>query len=92
MLVSKSKCRIVGIELQQAHLNFVNPALPPLTADFVLIRDDEERAGLLQRRLEWSPRTLAALAELQDAMEAETLEHVFEPQPPQEQAREPEQM
>lgn len=92
MKLSKSRCRIVGLELKQAHLNFINPGLPPLTADFALIREDEERAGLLQRRLDWSPRTLAALAELQDAMEAETLEHVFDPQPEQEQAREPEQM
>ncbi len=92
MTPSRSKCRIVGIELGKVVLNFIHPGIPPLTAEFSLIREDQERAGLLERRMGWGERTMKAIAELQAAMEEDTLEHVFEPQPAQPAAEDPQQV
>jgi hypothetical protein len=81
MTPSKSKCLIVGVSLGEAHINIIRGGIPPLTADFALVREDGQAAGLIQRRLGWGEKTLKALAELQAAMEEETLDHVFESQP-----------
>lgn len=92
MTPSKSKSLIVGVQLGEAHLNILKPGIPPLTADFALMRSDGEMCGIIQRRLGWGEKTLKALAELQAAMEEETLDHVFEPQPPESSATDPQQV
>lgn len=92
MLSSKSKCRIVGVTLGEAHLNFIKPDVPPLTAEFGLVRDDEALAGMVQKRFEWSEKTMAAVAALQEAMEGDMLEAIFDPQPESDYPGEPQQV
>jgi hypothetical protein len=90
MLTSKSKSRIAGLTLGKAVINAMSGQI--LTAEFALVRDDGEFSGLLERRMGWSEKTMKALADLQAAMEEETLDHVFEDQPASDSAAEPEQV
>lgn len=92
MRLSKSESRIVGVQLGEAHINVIKPGIPPLTADFALVREDEALCGMVQRRLEWSERVHLALRELIDAMEEDELSHVFKDQPLANAAAEPEQL
>ncbi len=91
-MITKSKCRVIGVTLGEAHINLIKQGIPPITAQFALIRDDEEKAGLVERRFGWSEKTMKALATLQDAMEEDMMDHLFEPQPPAEAAAEPQQV
>lgn len=92
MTSSRSKSRIVGVTLGEAAINLRKPGIPPLTADFGMVRDDEEFVGLYQRRFEWSEKTMKALAALQASMEQDAIDHLFEEQPPEAQAAEPQQV
>lgn len=90
MLLSKSKSRIVGLSLGKAYINFMGGQI--LTAEFALIRDDDELTGLHERRMEWGEEVMKALATLQAAMERETLDHLFDPQPASSSDEEPKQV
>lgn len=91
MKTTKGKSRLIGLTLGAAHINRILPGVPPLTADFALVRDDEEFAGKVERRLGWSDETMRALALLESCMEKDMLEHLFEAAP-EEAASEPEQV
>lgn len=72
------KPRIVGVSLGEASLNFIKPGIPPITAVFGLVRDDDELAGRVEKRLEWSEKTMQALGVLQDCMEIDMLAALFD--------------
>jgi hypothetical protein len=91
MRQSKSKSLIVGVQLGEAAINLIRPG-QPLTAQFALAREDGEFAGLVERRMDWSEKVHGALKALADAMEEDMLNHLFEVQPPESSAVEPEQV
>lgn len=82
MRISKSKSRIIGVQLGEATINRINPGVPALVATFALVREDGELAGRIDRRMEWPEKVVAALSNLQDALEEAAIDHLFEPQPP----------
>jgi len=92
MKTTTGKSRIIGVTLGEAVINLIKPGIPPITAQFALVRDDEEFAGLVERRLDWSDETMKALAALQACMEKDMLEHLFEAVPETESASEPQQV
>lgn len=92
MITTKAKSRLIGVELGEAHINFIRQGIPPITAQFALIREDEARAGMVERRAEWSDKVMRALGDLQAAMEEDMLDHLFEAPPPEESSAEPQQV
>lgn len=92
MRVSKSKTRVVGIQLGEATINRVKPGVPAISAVFALVREDNELCGHFERRAFWSDKVAQALSALQDALEEEAMEDLFEPQPPASAAGEPSQI
>jgi len=87
-----NKPKITGVTLGKAVLNVLHPGIPPLTAEFALVRDDGEFCGLFEKRLEWSDKTMKAIAALQEAMEGDALEALFEVPPPGSAGTEPQQV
>ena len=81
MLTTTGKPRIVGVTLGKAVINLIRPEIPPLTAEFGLVRDDEELAGLVEKRMEWSEKTINAIKVLQEAMEEDMLKALFDVPP-----------
>jgi hypothetical protein len=92
MRTTTGKPRIVGVTLGKAIINVIHPGIPPLTAEFGLVRDDEELAGLVEKRMEWSDRTMKAIAALQESMEEDMLAALFEVPPAGSPESEPEQV
>lgn len=92
MITTGAKSKIVGVTLGKAAMNVLHQGIPPLTAEFALIRDDGEFCGLFEKRLEWSDRTMKAIAELQSAMEQDALEALFDKPAPGTGETEPQQV
>ena len=78
MQKGKGKSRIVAVNLGEARISLIGNDPTPLLGVFALVRDDGELVGRVDRRFDWSQRTLKALEELQKSMELDQLEHLFE--------------
>lgn len=95
MKLSTGKCRIVGIQVGEAQVNFVDPRKKPLTAKLVLLGEDGSPIGWAEGVSDWSEKTMKLFRELSESMEDDVKNVVFDegqaPAPPQEAAKEPEQ-
>jgi hypothetical protein len=73
-----SRSRIVGVQVGEVSMNLINPNSPPLTAVFALVRDDNEMAGRVEKRAEWSDKTHKLMKEFIDSLELDMADALFD--------------
>jgi len=96
MKLTEAKCRVTGVQLGEAQLNFIRSDLVPIQAKIALLAEDGTVCGYFEKRNGWSEKTHVALQALADALEEDALVHLFqqpeaEAAPDAEKAEEPQQ-
>lgn len=77
MKLSRSPCRIVGIQAGEVSLKVLGPSLS-LYAKFALLVEGGETSGFFEKTSAWSDRTQERLQAFLESLEEDALSHVFQ--------------
>lgn len=80
MKMGTSRCKIVGVQLGEAAINYIRQNVPPIDAVFALISENGP-VGSVSRNMGWSPATMEAMQKFAEAMEADVMATVFDDEP-----------
>lgn len=77
MKLSRSKCRIVGVQTGEASFIALGGA-PHLRVKFALLTEGGETAGFFEKGSTWSEKTQDLLRQLTESMESDALPYIFD--------------
>ncbi len=77
MKLSRSRCRIVGIQTGELSLN-MNSGSPILRVKFALLTEGGETSGYFEKGSAWSDRSQELLLALTESLELDALPYVFD--------------
>ncbi len=76
--MSEGRCKVVGLQLGEAALNFIRTDEVPIRAKVALLSEEGSPCGFFTKNNGWSERTLEALRALADAIEEDCIPHIFD--------------
>lgn len=96
MKLSRSKCRIVGVQTGELSYNSFGTN-PVLRVKFAIVTEGGDTAGYFERASSWSDKSKELLAQLAESLETDALPYLFdepivEAQPGEEPTDEPPQI
>ncbi len=77
MKMSRSRCRIVGVQTGELSLN-MNSASPILRVKFALLTEGGETSGYFEKGSTWSDRSQELLQQLTESLESDALPYIFD--------------
>ncbi len=78
MRMSDGRCKIIALQLGEAHLNLIRPNEVPIQAKVALLTEEGQPCGFFQKNNDWSEKTIEALRALAEAIEEDCIAHIFE--------------
>lgn len=77
MKLSRSRCKVVGVQTGELTLNVTSPS-PLLRVKFALVAEDGGTVGYFEKGSAWSEKTQELLQQLTESLEADALPYLFD--------------
>lgn len=78
MKLTDAPSRIVGVQLGEATLNFLQTGATPIRAKFALLGKEGDATGFVDITGPWSDKTLDALRTFMEVLEEEAVQRLFD--------------